>query len=532
MKTIFKTLLFFALILPVSSCRDLEGVNTDPNNPEDVSTATLMTGSQKKMMDYIYDNWFSGRQALPYAQYWAQRTYTEEDRYQIRESVNNSYFNQLYTIAGNLTLIERLNTDEATRTAMALFGNNDNQIAAAKILKIWLMQVIADTWGSVPYSEAFQLGNGQIYTKYDNLQELYAALLAELDEAIAMINVDEVAFTSGDKIYDGDASLWKKFGNTLKCRMALRLSKVDASWKTKIAQAIASGVFQSNADNAVFSYVEAAPNQCYFYRGFIVDGRNDFSITKPFTDLLKGQRDTLNNKVHPWEGVVDPRLPVYTTPRGGKYIGLPYGLRSSNMNSAIRNASPNFYSGQPLPIQASFTVPFITYAELCFILSEYNNFSAADYEKGIRASFEYWNDNYTKAFGVKDNPMADADIEDYINQVVGTVNAETVATQKYIHLYMCGTEAWAEYRRTGYPNTLLKPGEISYQVGTTRYVFEPLSEVKGDLPARVKYPTNESTLNGAAFDAAVAALQDGTNNYYSKMFWDVRTGANPHPANR
>ena len=93
MKTIFKTLLFFALILPVSSCRDLEGVNTDPNNPEDVSTATLMTGSQKKMMDYIYDNWFSGRQALPYAQYWAQRTYTEEDRYQIRESVNNSYFN-------------------------------------------------------------------------------------------------------------------------------------------------------------------------------------------------------------------------------------------------------------------------------------------------------------------------------------------------------------------------------------------------------------------------------------------------------
>ncbi len=523
--------MFFALVLAGSSCRDLEDVNTDPNNPEEVSTATLMTGSQKKMMDYIYDNWFSGRQALPYAQYWAQRTYTEEDRYQIRESVNNSYFNQLYTIAGNLTLIEKLNTDESTRVLMSVYGNNDNQIAAAKILKIWLMQVIADTWGSVPYSEAFKLNDGQVYAKYDDLQSLYGALMAELDVAIGMIDVDEMAFVSGDKIYNGDASLWKKFGNSLKCRMALRLSKVDATWKTKIAQAIASGVFTSNADNAVFSYLTAAPNQCYFYRGFIVDGRNDFSITKPFVDLLKGQRDTLNNKAHPWEGVVDPRLPVYTTPRGGNYIGLPYGLRSNNMTNAIRNASPNFYSGQPLPVQASFTVPFMTYAELCFIMSEYNGFSAAEYETGIRASFEYWNDNYTKAFGVRNNPMTDEDIDDYIAAVGTTANAETVATQKYIHLYMCGTEAWAEYRRTGYPNTLLKPGEISYQVGATRYPFEPLSEVKGDLPARVKYPTNESTLNGDNFDAAVGQLQDGTNNYYSKMFWDKRTTAIPHPAN-
>ena len=94
------------LIFVAASCRDLEEVNKDPNNPEEVSTATLMNGAQKKMMDYIFDNWFSGRQALLYAQYWAQRNYTEEDRYQIRESVNNSYFNALYTVAGNLQLIE------------------------------------------------------------------------------------------------------------------------------------------------------------------------------------------------------------------------------------------------------------------------------------------------------------------------------------------------------------------------------------------------------------------------------------------
>jgi hypothetical protein len=107
---------------------------------------------------------------------------------------------------------------------------------------------------------------------------------------------------------------------------------------------------------------------------------------------------------------------------------------------------------------------------------------------------------------------------------------------------MNGTEAWSEYRRTGYPNTLLKPGEHSYRApvydgkgNITGYViqdFTTLSETKGDLPARVKYPTNESTLNPTGFKNAVSTLEDGTNNYYSKMFWDVRTTSDPHPANK
>lgn len=531
MKTIIKSLLVFALVYMVSSCKDLEELNIDPNNPADVSTATLMTGAQKKMMDNIYDNWFSGRQALPYAQYWAQRTYTEEDRYQIRESVNNNYFNMLYTIAGNLALIEKLNTDEATKVAASTSGPNNTQIGMAKVLKVWLMQVIADTWGGVPYSEAFKLNDGVVYAKYDDLTALYPALIAELDVAIGLLDGADDAFVGADQIYDGSAEQWLKFGNSLKCRLAVRLSKVDPNWKNHITAAIASGVFTSNGDNANFSYSTTAPNQCYFYRGFYISKRNDFSITKPFTDLLKGQRDTLNNKTHPWEGVVDPRMPVYTSARGGKYIGLPYGLKSSEMNSAIRNASPNFYAAAPLVVQAAFTVPFMTYSEVSFILSEYNNFSTVEYEAGIRASFEYWNDNYTKAFAVKKNPIHDTIIDNYITAIGATVNAETLATQKYIHLYMSGTEAWAEYRRTGYPTTMLKPGEVSYDKGAGPILFEPISDTKGDLPARVKYPTNESTLNGANFDAAVGKLQDGVNNYYSKMYWDVRTTANPHPAN-
>ena len=62
--------------------------------------------------------------------------------------------------------------------------------------------------------------------------------------------------------------------------------------------------------------------------------------------------------------------------------------------------------------------------------------------------------------------------------------------------------------------------------------FTPLSDTKGDIIERVKYPTNESTLNGANFKAAVEKLTDGTNNYYTKMYWDVRTSPYDHPANK
>ena len=203
----------------------------------------------------------------------------------------------------------------------------------------------------------------------------------------------------------------------------------------------------------------------------------------------------------------------------------PYGLPSASMTGAIRSASPSWYAKPPVTLNKDFSVPLMTYAELCFIMSEYNGFDKTWYEKGIAASIQHWAD----LAGVA---VAQTEIDAYVASVNTTVNAETVATQKYIHLYMQGTEAWSEYRRTGYPKTLLKPGEKSYRTGGADLVFNPLSETKGDLPARVKYPTNESSLNTDAFNAAIAKLNDGTNNYYSKMYWDVRTSSNPYPANK
>lgn len=504
----------------LSSCQDLEDVNVSPNNPESVPSNMLMCGAEKWIADNIYDNWFSGRQCLVYAQQWAQRNYTEEDLYQIRESVNNNYFNYLYMGVGNLDKVIALNTDEETAATNATYGANCNQIAAARILKAWLIGLITDTWGAVPYSEVAKLeSDGIAYCKYDDQASIYADLIKEVTEAAAEIDESEDAFTSGDMIFSGDASKWKKFAGSLKCRFAIHLSKVDSNWKTYIAEALESGVMESNDDVAAYHYTSSGTEYCKFYEGWFVDGRNDFTINARFCDLLKGQPDTLNAKSHPWEGTVDPRLAVYTTSNGGEYKGFPLGV-TSGQSKFVRTGTPNWYSNPPACINMDYAVPLMTYAEQKFIESEYKGFSADEYKAGVEASLEYWTGS------------VDAD---YVSAVSGTVDAETVAIQKYIDLWTNGTEAWTEIRRTGYPEQVLRPGEIAavFSNGeeTITRAFEPLSEVKGDIISRVKYPTNESTLNGTNWAEAVSKLDDGTNNYYTKMIFDVRTSTYDHPAN-
>lgn len=524
-KSIYKYLLAGSICFSMVACEDLDTLNQDPNNPGTVPSHMLMNGAEKWIMDNIYDVWFSGRQSLLYAQYWAQRNYTEEDRYQIRESVNNTYFNYLYMGVGNLMKVVELNTDEATRDGNSAYGANCNQIAAATILKAWLMGVITDTWGNVPYSEVGLLeSEGVLYCKYDDQASIYKSLIDELTEAVGMIDESQPAFTSGDIIYNGDASAWKKFGNSLKCRFAIHLSKVDSNWKSYISEALASGVFESNADAAAYRYSSSGSDYDKFYEGWFVDGRNDFTMSKQFIDLLSGVRDELNNKSHPWEGVEDPRLGIYTTSLDGEYKGFPYGAPSS-ISSAARTGTPNWYYYPPVFLNKDFAVPMMTYAELKFIVSEYNGYAEADYREGVEASIRYWAAEAGEA-------LSDATIDAYVDAVSAHVDAEAVSVQKYIDLFLNGTEAWTEIRRTGYPEQLVRPGEITGIVNDTEVVFSPLSEVKGDIVSRVKYPTNESTLNGVNWEEAVSKLQDGTNNYYTKMYWDVRTSTYDHPANK
>ena len=476
---------FSSMLLGVSmlaSCTEnFEEINRDPNNPTVVSTGSLLTNAQKGLVDDIYDEWFSGRQSYVYSQFLAQRNYTEEDRYQLRQPVNNNYWTYIYGDIMDLQEIINLNLKDKT-------GGNPNEIAIARILKAWSMQIMTDAYGDVPYFEAFK-AEGDVSPEYTPQDLIYADLLKELTEASAQLNTAESAFGDADLIYGGDTEKWQKLANSLKLRVAIRMSKADAGYKTYITQALSApgGVFTSNDDNALLRYVGSAPNvdAAPMYDSYYYSNRDDFSLSKQLVDALKGENDVLNGKTNPFFGMVDPRLFVWGVKSGPEHEGMPYGI-PNELTAAARPGTVDFLDGGVVAA-GNLGVPLMDYAEVCFILSEANNWDQTWYVKGVEASLERWGDEGDEVGAKPAN--YDALVTAYL-AALPAANQERVLTQKYFALFMNGYEAWAEIRRTGYPLLLVRPGQITYRTaGGADVKFEHWL-----IPAAISLPASTTLL--------------------------------------
>lgn len=533
MKQLSKIFIIFGFItfLSAGCTKDFDKTNISPNSPLTAPSYTLMTNVEKQIMDNMRNEWWGGRFGWLLDQNLTQNNYTSEDRYAFRENVNDSYWANIYAISSDLTEIIRLNTDPLTKVNTSAYGANANQIAAAKVLRAWVISNLTDIYGDVPFSKAWQALTVPS-PAYDKQQDIYAALLTDLTDAATALtaNSGDPVFTQGDMIYGGDAVKWKKFANSLKCRIALRMipnrATVTIAGKTPLAHiqdAIASGVFTSNDDVARFTYVVADPNQAPFYRDQYVNGRRDFSVSKQFMDLLKGVNpDALGangrDNTNPFFGLTDPRLPVFAKKSGGKYTGMPYGASDAQVKLFGR-----FVASEPSLVMRAvdFSCIYMDYAEVCFIQSEINGFDQTWYLKGVQASLDYWDGEYTKTFGTSLDPAA---ISDYV-AAIPAANAENVATQKYIDLFMQAHQGWCEYRRTHFPKTIVRPNEITYTYypkpgdPLVSVVFVPLTEPAAtDLPRRMTYPQQEQTLNKANYTAAAARI--GGDKLSTKVWWE------------
>lgn len=517
MKRIYSllTLVGLIILLNVGCTKDFNEINTDPNRPTVVPTTNLIVTAERSLLDDIRDEWFSGRGGLLYAQYWAQRNYTSEDRYALRDGTNNNYWRLIYTDIMSLEEIIKLNTDESTKALMSKYGNNANQIAAATGLKLWAVQLLTDTYGDIPYSEAFNAEENPS-PKYDAQKDIYKDMLVKLKAAAEMINEDEAAFTAGDIIYGGDASLWKKFINSLRLRVALRLSKVTDSEIVALRDATIAelksgvGVFQSNDDNAAVKYLGDNQSNAPLNDAFVTSARNDFTVTKQFVDLLKGENDVINNKTNPFLGLVDPRMYLWVPKsNAGTYNGIPYGISDvdaagiwSTIPRPVANLRPSL-TVYNMVINGDASLYYMEYAEVCFMLSEVNNWDQSWYVKGVEASMQRW--------GVEQ-----ADIDAYV-ATLPAANAENVLTQKYIAHYMDGFEAWADWRRTGFPKNLVQPGELTGPLKDGSY--KPFTPIIGTaIPRRVTYPVQEFTINKTNVEAAKARMTG--NELSTKVWWD------------
>lgn len=519
MKTIKNSILLILSIFLVASC-DVD-YKDNPNEPSIPPTYSLLNNATKVIVDGSRNEWFEGRFTLPTMQYWAQVNYTEEDRYQYRPNLPDTW-SDFYRALENYRLIIKYNTQEDTKNAALAYGPNEGQIGVARIMLAYTFNLMADTFGDIPYysygseNPDFQALNVSEFLtpKYASQKDIYLDILNELKEAAAQLSPIADKSIDGDPIYGGNLGKWKKLANSLRLRIALKL--LGTSEKAVAQQHIneAKGdAFTSNADNATLVYEANDTNASPFYRAYYVSNRTDFAIAYPFVTLLQGKDlTTTSPKVNPFKGMSDPRLPVFAAPNAlGNYVGMPYGVDSP--------IAPTF-KWESLPgkeiLKADFAVPIMDYAEVEFILSEINGWDNTHYKKGVKASIEKW------GVGEKADEFI-ANLPD--------ASKETVLTQKYIALYMQSHTAWTEYRRTGYPKFLIMPGEkysITVEVLNDEsqkemqkfdYEFIPLVETT-DIPTRVVYPKEEANINGSNLKEAVSKLNGG-DEITSKLWWDV-----------
>ncbi len=395
----------------------------------------------------------------------------------------------------DLDEIIRLN-EEFPEQNSGSFGTNNNQIAVAKSLKVWIMQIVTDTWGYAPYSEALQI---EEYPNpaYDSQESIYRAFLTQLTEANNQIELDG-AGPAGDAIYNGDMTKWKKFVNSLKLRVAMRMADVDADAAgAAVAEAVSAGVFESNEDNALFPYLPSAPNNNPLNEDFKT--RNDFAVS----NVLVGKLLELN----------DPRIGFYAEPTVNsvaagtpEYVGEVYGL--DEINAAVTQDDAISQRADEV-LAANADGIYMQYAEVAFLLAEavergFIAGSAAEYyNQGVTASMNYWNDGSVDAAGIEaylaqPNVAYDAQI------AAGEPWNEVIGEQKWLSLYMQGIEAWSEYRRLDF-GILQMPADGALN--------------GSGIPLRLLYPLDEQSANGESYAAAVDA--QGPDALDTRLWWDV-----------
>ena len=465
--------------------KDFEEINTNPNEPTAVSPGFLLTNAQKSTMDQVYNSFWGSRRAMQTAQYWSSNQYSNESRYGYRDATANSAWASFY--AGPLqdlqTIID-LNTDSPDD--FAGYGDNANQIAVAELLQAWIYQHLTDAFGAIPMSEALQ-GGDNTTPIYDSQSDVYSGLLSMINGALSGINTS-AAGPQGDQIYGGNMEQWVMFGNSLKLRVAMRMSDVNASAAQSAAeQALSSGsLIAGNGDNALFSYLSGAPNNNPINED--AKTRNDFAASNTMVDLLA----SLN----------DPRMGVYYSPAvtSGEYIGEVYGLDETNAAltpdddvsqrgaAILAGDAPGIYFDAA---QTHFLAAEAAERGWASILSAEEHYNTA-----ISLNMNYW--------GISD----EAAISDYLAQesvAYGTAEGawnEKIGRQKWVALYMQGYEGWAEYRRLDFG--VLLPCADGSLAGD------------GSVPSRFEYPLDEQTLNNANW-AAASAGQSWNDN----MWWDV-----------
>jgi len=499
MKKLLSIQLVIALLVTGTGCTKFsDNINVDPNVPTKSSNAQLLTYSITQMANTIES--VTGNL---YVQHWSEKPYTDNSRY----TVVNFDFYDLYTQP-----LENLQTILNAQTFDVNEGSVNNQKAVARILKAWFFWHMTDRWGDIPYFNALN-GKENFSPVYDKQKDIYYDLIKELKEAAAQI--DNGNAVTGDILYRGNMANWKRFANSMRLLMALRLSKADAAkGKAEFTDALNGGVFTDNNQNAVYVHLAEAANQNYWYFVASVQNRLWYWASKTIVDYMK----PLN----------DPRLKIFADVNGSNdYVGVPYGL-DGNAVGAIPPGSVSFVG---VHVRAQNAPTYITtYAQVLFAIAEANKLTwlpggdadaKANYDAGIEASIRQWNRQSFKVYvdsidkQIERVPYSATDAGDTTGLAAYKAQPEVaynstdalkkIGYQRWLHLYANGYEAWAEWRRTGFPALTPAPNNGNIPI-----------------PRRQAYPVKEQNINGDNYRLAISSQPSlgGKDDLNGRVRWD------------
>jgi hypothetical protein len=491
-KSIIKGLLILLPVVCFVSCKkNFEDLNTDPNRPKEITPGVMLGQLQYR----IVNSSIGGARSFTHElmQVDAPRSSAGGGglhRYVVSPgaAVWSNFYTHLTDIQDIYNIAGRL--------------NEHNYRAIAVIYKTWAYSILTDLYGDVPYSQATQATTGVYKPAFDKQKDIYVQLLKDLDSANILINTTKALTYGGDLVYNANAVSggvnqgmvkWKKFANSLKLRLLLRISKrngelnVNEQINTLLANPATYPMFAATSDDAIFRYPGTFPYFNPYYNARQLDWRDGTYFTKFFIDKMNTDSD--------------PRRTVWATQvvAGGQNIwqGIESGYPTTLEYQVGKNSS--YTDGLKTIPQLGI---MMTYAELEFIKAELSlkGFATGKtpkqhYEAGITASMGQWGVTIPAGYllqpGIVYDPAASTETQ-----------LERIMHQKYYAYFFVDYQAWFEKRRTGYPVLPRGTG----------------IPAENKFPYRVPYPTYLQSLNPENLATAIASM--GGDGSEVKVWWD------------
>ena len=558
--------LIAAMAFTLSACSDshMEEINTDETKVTNLdpnaqlTTSLLQTYGDFSLMD-TYRNYITGF-TQHFAGGWNVTNYAGAVHHE--DDIARRIWDRYYEVAIK-NLVDAIHKSE----------DKANLNAALRIHRVFLLSVLADTYGDIPASEA-GLGyiSGISTPKYDTVEEIYNWFFEELSACEAQLGTGSDRISGDVTSLGGEVAKWKKYANSLRMRYAMRISDVNPQKAQKeFEAAVGAGYIASAADDA---YIKYSDSPFTYY-----DGANDYDFrTNALGEILYGQDPSSPTFVsstlfYQMQNTSDPRLyricrHYYNIKRSQvkpdkeqnidltdevlayfKRAGI--GEEPCNTGAAWYENWMNVAETKEFPtlqkwadndantydnsdyrarlmrpcLNIDFEMPscpgiLFTYAEAELLLAEAKTKGwnvggevESHYEAGVRAAMEMLNNYYLTS-----NKISSDEIDSFLARNPLSDNPkEAINTQAWILHLMNPSEAWANMRRSDYPAVLDRSRLGTFPGDGFVYDDPDLS-----MPTRLRYPELEGQYNSINYHAAIERM-GGTDDWHKSLWWDRGT---------